>query len=163
MIWWAGRHINIKERYMKAWLLTWVCNTAKTKEEVVAVLSSRKSEATISELVEFIVLRATSNVSGMMFYANRRKQLVYKAQASQLINGVPHRERILCGHDPWLYARKVTDFKACFDEKTNEEIISWREPDNFCWTQNKQGLEIAEYGIVKQLRRQQKELSSDFC
>lgn len=146
---------------MRAWLLTWVYHKSKVQEEIVAVLSSRKSDKTVSELVEFIVLRANSSVINMAYYANRRDKLVYKASTSQLINGVPHGERVLCGHDPWLYARKVTDFKVDFDEKSNEEIVSWREPDNYRWTQDKRSIEVSELGSLKVIRRQKKELSSD--
>ena len=39
--------------------------------------------------------------------------------------------RILCGHNPWLHARIVSEFKVQSDDNTGLETISWKEPDAY--------------------------------
>ena len=148
---------------MRMWLLTWECNTSKVKEEFVAVLSSRKSDSSIAELAEYIVLRATSNAQSLAYYANRRRELVNKALTPLNINNIPHSNRILCGHDPWLYARIVTEFKVIDDDLSNEEIISWREPDDFRLSDTSpSNTEVAKRGDKKILRRKNRAVSSPY-
>jgi hypothetical protein len=147
---------------MNAWLLTWEVNTAKVKEKIVAVLSSRKSDRAIAELMELLVLRANSTARDVAYYSNRKRELVYKAQTPLGINRVPHGERILCGHDPWLYGRKVTEFKVMVDESSDEEVITWREPNDFRWTDSgERDIEIAKQGECKSWRRPNRPLSTD--
>jgi hypothetical protein len=147
---------------VKAWLLTWECNTSSVKEKIVAVLCSRRSDQAVAGLMEFLVLRATSSAHSLAYYANRRKELVYRAQTPLAINRVPHGERILCGHDPWLYGRKVSALRVELDAASNEELVSWREPDDFRWTDgSERAIEVARAGIVKSLRRPNRALSAD--
>jgi len=147
---------------MNAWLLTWVCNTAKVEEQLVAILTSRRSDASVAELMELLVLRANSTARSVAYYANRRRELVYKAQTPLAINRVPHGERILCGHDPWLYGRKVSELEVQVDEASNQEVVTWREPNDFRWTDgSERGIEIAKQGERKSLRRPNRPLSAD--
>ena len=147
---------------MKAWLLSWECNTSTVAEKIAAILSSRRSDRAIAELMELLVLRANSTARNVAYYANRKRELVYKAQTPLSINRVPHGERILCGHDPWLYGRKVTDFKVVVDESADEEILTWREPDDFRWVdKSERHVEIAKSGEYKTLRRPNRPLSTD--
>ena len=147
---------------MRAWLITWECNTSSVVERIVAVLSSRKSDSAVAELMELLVLRATSSVHSLAHYANRRKELVYKAQTPLVINRVPHGERILCGHDPWLYGRKVTGLQIEVSASGNEEVVSWREPDDFGWTnETEREIQVAKAGVVKSLSRRSVPLTSD--
>jgi hypothetical protein len=147
---------------MNAWLLTWECNAAKTQEKIVAILTSRRSDRAIAELMELLVLRANSTARNVAYYANRKRELVYKAQTPLGINRVPHGERILCGHDPWLYARKVTELTVVVDELSNEEVLTWREPDDFRWTDNSERrIEVAKRGELKSWRRPNLPLAND--
>ena len=147
---------------VNAWLLTWECNTAKVRERLVAILSSRRSERVIAELMELLVLRASSTAASVAYYANRRRELVDKAITPLVINGVPYGERIRCGHDPWLYGRKVRELKIVLDQRTDEEVVTWREPDDFRSTNGNPGrIEIAKHGITKEWRRPNRPLSAD--
>ncbi len=147
---------------MNAWLLTWECNTAKVKERIVAILSSRKSDRAVAEIMELLVLRANSTARNNAYYANRKRELVYKAQTPLAINRVPHGERILCGHDPWLYGRKVTDLEVEVDESSNEEVLRWREPIDYRWTDSpERSIEVAKQGEYKSLRRPDRPLAAD--
>jgi hypothetical protein len=147
---------------MNAWLLTWEWSSAKPVEKIVAVLSSRRSDSSIAELMELLVLRSIYPAREVAYYANRKKAMVYKAQTPLNINGVPHGERILCGHDPWLYGRKVRDLKITVDESTDEEVITWREPKNFKWTDDsRNSITVDTEGELKEWRRPNKPLSRD--
>jgi hypothetical protein len=147
---------------VNAWLLTWECNTSSVKERIVAILSARRSGGTVAELMELLVLRANSTARNVAYYANRRRDLVYKAQTPLDINRVPHGERILCGHDPWLYGRKVKNLKIEVDASKDEEVVRWQEPDDFRWTDaSERRIEVAKEGQQKSLRRPNVPLSTD--
>ncbi len=77
---------------MNAWLITWECDG-----DIVAILSSRKSEATVAELVKFLYLASTSTADELAYYANRPNRIPYKIKNGEMINGIPHGERITCG------------------------------------------------------------------
>lgn len=147
---------------MNAWLLTWEWTSTKPTEKIAAILSSRRSGSAIADLMELLVLRSRYPAKDVAYYANRKREMVYKAQSSLDINGVPHGERILCGHDPWLYGRKVRDLKVTVNETNDEEIITWREPNNFKWAdESKRSIVVASEGEVKRWSRPNKPLSKD--
>ena len=147
---------------MNAWLLTWEWSSTKPVERIAAILSSRRSDSGIAELMELLVLRALYPAREAVYYANRKKKMVHKAKTPLNVNGVPHGERILCGHDPWLYGRKVRNLKIAVDTSTDEEVITWREPNNFKWAEDsKSSIVVATEGELKQWRRPNKPLSKD--
>lgn len=120
---------------MKAWVITWEGTSQELKDQnrLVAILSSQKSDKYVGDLVEFIYLRATSSASDMLFLANRSAEVPYKAGRSKVINGVPHGDRIICGHNPWLYARKVSCVKVTKEPGNDNEEITWKETPIFEW------------------------------
>lgn len=132
---------------MKAWLITWEWggDHAKVPEQLVAILSSRKSANSIAELAEFLYLRATGRASELAYYANRRKRLPYSAEKDQ--NG-----RITCGHNPWLYARIVSELTVDADTENGAEVLGWREPDTYGLDENDRVV-IKKKGIRKELTR----------
>lgn len=147
---------------MNAWLLTWEWTSTEPTEKIAAILSSRRSDSAIADLMELLVLRSRYPAKEVAYYANRKREMVYKAQTPLGINGVPHGERIMCGHDPWLYGRKVRDLKVAVDESNDEEVITWREPNNFKWAdESKRSIVVASEGEVKHWRRPNKPLSKD--
>ena len=147
---------------MNAWLLTWEWTSTEPTEKIAAILSSRRSDSAIADLMELLVLRSRYPAKDVAYYANRKRQMIYKAQTPLGINGVPHGERILCGHDPWIYGRKVRDLKVTLDETNDEEVITWREPKDFKWAdESKRSIVVASEGEVKQWRRPNKPLSKD--
>lgn len=120
---------------MNAWLITWDwCGEhAAVTDRIAAILGARKSESKVAELVEFIYMHSRSSVGEIAHYANRPSRIPFKAQRSMVINGVPHGERIICGNNPWLYARKVSDLNVHSDPGSDIETISWMEPPTFGW------------------------------
>ena len=88
---------------MNAWLVTWEWdNDAAAVADVIAtVLSPRLSEERVASIVELLYANATSNVVELCSIAKRPSDNPYKAQLE--------RGRINCGHNPYLWARKVSD------------------------------------------------------
>ena len=126
---------------MNAWLLTWdgTCQKITDDNRIIGIISSRRSDSFVAELVEFLYARNSSSASDMAYIANHQKQKPFTAERTQIINDVPHGERIICGHNPWIYARKVKNLKIT--EEDGFEVVTWQEPDNYYW-KNKQRMEI---------------------
>lgn len=139
--------------YMNAWLITWERLDVRPElyEKIAAILSSRRSEHSVAEFMEFLYLRATCDASDMAYFANRPRKMIGRAQYPQSINEMPH-ERILCGHNPWLYGRRVTNLTV--SREGEDEVIRWQEPPTFRWKGTSRTVfEIAEVGELKEWRR----------
>ena len=139
---------------MNAWLITWEGTSQKITDEnrIIGIIGSRRSESFVAELVEFIYLRNSSTAFEMAYVANRPKKKPYPVERVQIINGVPHGERLICGHNPWIYARKVENLNIELDG--NVEIITWKEPNNYRWkNKRKMEIEIDERGAIKTIRK----------
>lgn len=147
---------------MNAWLLTWEWTTTRPREKIVAILSSRRSDASIAELVELLVQRTLCGAHDLAYYANRRKKLICKAETPLIINSIPHGQRVLCGHGPWLYGRVVTDLKVMMDGATDEEVLTWQEPPQYRWAGSSMtAIELAAEGKSKLWRRPNKPVARD--
>ena len=121
---------------MKAWLITWEGTRLykSNLEKIVAILSSRKTEKTIVEFVELLYMRSMYTASNMVYYANRRKDMPFKAERPPVINGVLYSGRIYCGSgELMLYARIVTNLKVRVDKEGGKEILTWAEPTAYKW------------------------------
>ncbi len=141
---------------MNAWLVTWEMSgdLVDIKDKIAAILSSRRSERSIVPFLEMLYLRATSSASEMAYYANRSHLLQHRVEVIHIINGVPHGDRISYGNNPRLYARKVTDLTVQLDKESGEEIISWTEPAELKWKDNRRGpVEVASEGEQTIFRR----------
>lgn len=136
---------------MNAWLITWegTRDQKDTSGKIVAILSSRKSEKTVVDVVESIYIHSTCNASDIAYYANRRGKMPFKVQSVVLINGIPHGDRIFCGNsDRWLYARRVSKFKVRVDKAKKRETLTWVEPSTYKWKGKRQSIELAAEGEV---------------
>lgn len=102
----------------------------------------------------FIYLRAASSVSDMLFFANRPTQIPYKAFRTQVINCVPHGDRVVCGHNPWIYERKVSCVKVKKKPGGDSEEVAWKEPPIFKWKdKSRRDIELANEGEIRVVRR----------
>ena len=106
---------------MKAWLITWdwTGNAAAVADVVVGVLNPRWGAERVADIVQFLYYNTNSNVSELSHYAKKPSNNPYRAE----IRG----RRIHCGHNPFLYARIVSNLKI---EETSDgkESITWLEP-----------------------------------
>lgn len=139
---------------MNAWLLTWEGTSQKIIDEnrIIGIIGSRRADRFVAELVEFLYARNSASASEMAYMANRPKQKHFPAERTQIINDVPHGERIICGHNPWIYARKVKNLKI--SQEGDSEVVIWQEPDNYCW-KNKEKMEIGveKEGSTRRVKR----------
>jgi hypothetical protein len=140
-------------RKMKAWLLTWQWYDSRHPDKVAAIISSRRSEKYIREIVELLLKTTEYNATDMAYFANRRRESQYQA-STLMVNGVSHGDRLVCGHDPFIYARKVSCLQIKRDRDNGEEIVSWKEPGDFKWSNSKKReLVVASAGEEKVIRR----------
>jgi hypothetical protein len=118
---------------MKAWMITWENAEVRRRlpEKIAALLSPRLSSSRVAELVELLMLRATCDAGAMAYCARRPKERLHRAATSLLINQIPHGDRVLCGQNPWLYGRKVSELSV--SREGDMEVLSWREPPTIRW------------------------------
>jgi hypothetical protein len=147
---------------MNVWLLTWEAYGAygHLSKRIVAVLSSRRSDRSIADMVELLYERATFNVSSMTHFANHRRRTIYQAHYPILLNGIPHGGRVCCGSNPVLYARQVTEFQVRLDKAQGRELVSWREPSTFRWIDGRQ---LTTEGEVVMIERDAGPVANDFA
>lgn len=96
----------------------------------------------------------TSTAEGILYCSKKKKMIPYKAQQGDIFNGLPHGDRIRCGHNPWIYARKVSNLIVEANQVTETEILTWQEPPKFKWKdENQSAIVLDREGSVKRLER----------
>jgi hypothetical protein len=112
---------------MKAWLVTWESagTRIKIKNSVAAILSSRTSPERVCEIIEVLYVNHNFTLAERIAYSNNKKFNPYPAYFDR-INGIPYLGRVHCGHNPYLFARKVDKLKVTKDENGNE-VLTWKE------------------------------------
>lgn len=106
------------------WLVTWewVGDYAKPGNIIAAILNPRWSAERVREYVEFIYVLSQYTVSEQVGYAKNRSFNPYPAKFNQ-IRGIPWQGQIICGHNPYLFARLVD--KLTVTDDSNEEKVIW--------------------------------------
>jgi hypothetical protein len=79
---------------------------------VVALFDARRSPEQIRSYVEFLYAQATCSLAERLAYVRKPTANPYRAQ----FNGNYHGQ-IICGHNPWLYARIVENVRSDGDDK----------------------------------------------
>lgn len=140
---------------MKAWLVTWdwMADAAAVADRVAAILRPRMTPRQVAETVELLYARATSTLAEVAAYAKHPKTNPYRAKALE-INGLVQGDHFVCGHHPWLYARKVSDLVVAKDPTTGLESINWKEPDTYRLKDDESGIEVAAEGRRDSFMRQ---------
>jgi hypothetical protein len=112
---------------MKAWLITWEWSGeyAKVENPVASILNPRLSPQKVKEIVELLYVNQNYTIREKLAYSNNKKFNPYPAYYTR-INGIQWLGEIFCGHNPYLFARKVEKIKVEEDENGNE-VLSWKE------------------------------------
>ena len=112
---------------MSFWLVTWewAGGHAKRENKVAAVLSGRLSDERVRELVEFIYVKEEFSLRERIAYAKNKRNNPYPAIFGS-IEGIPYGGMITCGHNPFLYARKVDSLSVEVGEDGEREL-TWQE------------------------------------
>jgi hypothetical protein len=116
-----------KKKGVKAWLVTWdhSGDHAKPNKKIAAILNPRWSADKVREYVEILYASSEYNFSERIAYASNPKRNPYPAEFSR-VKGTRWLGQITCGHNPWLFARKVENLHT-IDNNENEESVSWNE------------------------------------
>lgn len=145
-----------KSRCNRAWLITWLGAGRRIDEanRIAAIVSARRSKQYVADLIELLYEFAATTTGGCVRSLNRPRARPYRAQQGDLINDVPHGDRIECGHNPWLFGQIVSELEVREDIERGVEIIRWREPSRFRWKdESKLAVVVDEPGRVQTLIR----------
>jgi hypothetical protein len=109
-----------------AWLTTWewIGEHAAVESKIAAVTNYRKSGAYVRSLVEQLYIAKTSTAVEMAQYAKDPSANPYPAEFHR-VRGVPWHGRIRCGHNPHLFARKVSNLRSV--QHGDETRLEWDE------------------------------------
>ncbi len=107
-----------------AWLVTWdSVGEENIPQNIAAILNPHWSARRVRDLVEVIYVNSSYSLSERIGYAKNRSFNPYPAQFSGF-NGVLWEGQIMCGDNPWLFARLV-DYLTIDPDNKNKVI--WRE------------------------------------
>jgi hypothetical protein len=116
-------------RRKHVWLITWEGANLKLDEsrKLAGIIGSRRSPKHVCELMEFLYELTISNAADLTTVANRPNARPFSAEKIQ--GG----SRFHVGHNPFLYARVVADFRVTSedDNALGTEILTWTEPDEY--------------------------------
>jgi hypothetical protein len=94
------------------------------EDNIAAILNSRLSGKRVREIVELLYVNSQYSLSERLRYANGKKFNPYPAQFGTL-ERVPWEGQIICGHNPYLYARRIDDCRVVGEGV--EETLTWKE------------------------------------
>ena len=115
-----------------AWLITWEWDGdhAKVDKPLVAVLNHRLGAERVKEFVERFYISSCSSPAEMMAYAANKEENPYPAQFNSVnvkgLGTVQWANQIICGHNPYIFARKVDDLRVEGDD-TGQGKPVWNE------------------------------------
>ena len=109
------------------WLVTWESagSHAHRDDRIVTILSGRFSGERIRELVELLYVNAAFDLHGRLAYAKRSSNTPYPARFVTA-EGIQQVDRVHCGHNPYLYARKVRNLRVELNGAGEEQLV-WDE------------------------------------
>jgi hypothetical protein len=137
---------------MNAWLVTLqpISPNSKVTHPVIAIFSLHKSMKFVSEFVQQYHLMASLTGRSVLYCINRRGTIISKVRCTERINDIPHLDRIRCGDDPFIYARKVSELEV--EEDGNMQVFRWREPPTMRFNKTRMQPEIDKPGDMQELR-----------
>ncbi len=126
---------------MKAWLITWEAagSAAEVADKIAAVISARRHYRHVEASVEFLYATLKHGPAELLEYARQPTRNPYLARSEG--------PWIVCGDNPWLYARVVSNIKVEVDRDTGLEMIAWIEPDRY------EGPHVAAKGVAARFQR----------
>ncbi len=112
-----------------AWLITWESagteQMATNGEKVAAVLNSRCRSETVRIIVEQLYAATEYSAWDKLNAARAPKSNPYPAEFGR-VNGAKWSGEVNCGHNPFLYARKVKDLRVVIEDD-GVQRVSWNE------------------------------------
>jgi hypothetical protein len=112
-----------KLKAKRAWLVT--KEDSHGMQEVVAILSYRKSSETVADFVEQLHIATMYTEAEKLVYAKCPKDNPYRAEYDR-VNGIQWGGRMTCGHNRFLVAR-VAGNLTVVQEESGEAHLVWEE------------------------------------
>jgi hypothetical protein len=100
-----------------------VSYSAKVDNKVIAIISGRKSQSYIKEIVELLWSSRQLAWFEQISYAKNHNNIPYHAEGRPRFEG-----QVSCGHNPWIEAHRIHDVEAYIDEDGKEHLQGkyWR-------------------------------------
>ncbi len=118
-------HSKGSRKGISAWLVTWEhCGDhARPERRIAAVLSPRWSAERVREYVELLYVNSIFSLPERIAYARGKSFNPYPAKFASH-RGVPCYDPVICGHNPWLEARKVDNLRV---DTSEGDSVKWSE------------------------------------
>jgi hypothetical protein len=97
---------------------------ATPSQKIAAIYNPRWSAERVRQLVELIYVESAYSLYEQIEYANNRSFNPYPAKFGEL-TGIPWMGQIICGHNPWLFARLVDGLRV--EDLSGDEQAFWNE------------------------------------
>jgi hypothetical protein len=113
------------DRGRVVWLVTWegTGSPKRQEEKIAAILSARCSPKHVAEIVELIYANNSYSISEKLGIAARTAKNQYPV-VWDTVHGILWRGRMTCGHNPYLFARIVDNFRVLLDDD-GDETATW--------------------------------------
>lgn len=104
----------------KAWLISWTFSDG-TDDKDILILDCRRSSNFVKSVLELIYFQEEYSLEEQISYTKNKTLNPYKAEEVKK-NGIPYSGEILCGHNPYLRARIVSNIKI-ITKGSEKELI----------------------------------------
>lgn len=114
---------------MNAWILTWEGTEGPAlvaDQKIIAILSSRKSERIVTDLVEILYCQTVETAAEMMRLSNKRR-----LREKQYRHIYSTGDRLFYGRNPCIFARRVSKLRIERDQIAGFEVVRWHEPATY--------------------------------
>jgi hypothetical protein len=127
--------ISKTKKGISAWLVTWENSGSQLSVPLIAaIFNSRWSSERVRQIVEVLYINSSYSLSERIRYAKDKSSNPYPAEFNKRQAGVPFSGHIICGHNPYLFARLVDNLVYDGDEfEDNERLVTWDDrvvPEN---------------------------------
>jgi hypothetical protein len=114
------------------WLITWerIGKQVSIPKRIAAILNYRYGGSYVKKVTERLYTQEMYSPSELFLYTQSTKNNPYPASYGE-INGIPWHGQVYCGHNPFLFARRVNDLEVIV-LPSGEEDFKWEEIPSFC-------------------------------
>jgi amino acid permease len=109
----SGINMQRKQRPKMVWLITWEATGSLSENKVAGIISSRFGNKRLMNLIENLYSSYSYSATEMLNIAVGRSQNPYPAEQTFTKQ---NELRIVCGHNPFLSARKIYDTEIKLDQ-----------------------------------------------
>lgn len=123
-----GAPSRMRSRGIAAWVVTWEGtgrHASRKAGKIELILRHTVPPKIVAEVVEALYLRASDSIGAQVRGAKVRGHRPYPARFDE-VDGVPWHDRLECGHNPWLEARRVKDLRVEVDAR-GRDVPKWDE------------------------------------